>query len=400
MKSLIGYLSCIAIAFCYTFFWDERCGMIMLAVLFVAPTISIAMTLLAKNKMQIDVHSSILMLNKGEEVVLSATLKAAGIIPAPFIELSFFNEKNFSTSISKYALSIRARKPVIIQQRYTARIWGVAQIGIEEVVISDYLGLVKFTLYKDHGLHEYANTVEIYPNIPDAPVKSELVRSICDAVAYDDNEETTDNTITTSGFPGYEHKEYIPGDLIKRINWKLSSKREVLMVRLDEAIANSKQVLILDCCNNQLNCNQPEEKYKQLIQDEKIVESILAILNILVKQGVESRFYYFSGTAWTEFMITRVNDIITLQYNLAKYKFQPQIKEYSSNRVPLTFLKEQKKVKTITVFSSCFDEGLAGQIQTANQMGMVVQTVLTEEPIKQRVDNMWLVNDCFEFISI
>ena len=399
MKSIIGYIACIISALIYTIFLDGRCGVIFLAVLIIAPIISISMTLLAKKKVDMTVESSAQMLNKGETVILSATFKKSGIIPAPFIEVSFFNAKNFITSLSKYTLSISARKPMKIQQSYTARIWGVASIGIEEVTMTDYLGLVKFNLYKERGLNEYANAIEIFPNIPDAPAKNDLVRSVCDAVAYDDNEETKENVVATSGFPGYEHKNYTPGDPIKRINWKLSSKRNELMVRLDEAIANSKQVLVLDCCNNQMNLKRPEELFSQLIQDEKIVESVLAMLKILVKQGVECLFYYFSGRAWLECYIANLNDISTLQYNLAKYKFLPQTKEVKECRVPIDVMTEQKKISTMMVFTSCYDENLYSQIQNANQMGIVTHTVVTV-PTRFTAENTWIVNDTFEFKSL
>ena len=35
--------------------------------------------------------------------------------------------------------------------------------------------------------------------------------------------------------PGYEHREYVAGDSPRRVNYKLSAKKQKLMVRLDES---------------------------------------------------------------------------------------------------------------------------------------------------------------------
>lgn len=401
MKSIMAYISCIAFAFAYTYFMDGKNGIIILFVLIVSAIISISLTVIAKNMVEISVKSSAHVINKGEKVVLSAIFKKRGIIPVPFIEVCFFNTQNFSTIPSnplKYVLSINTKKPVIIEQSYIARIWGVAQIGIEEVAVSDYLGLVRFVLYKDSGTHDFTKVIEICPNIPDVSAVNELVHSICDAVAYEDNEETKENIITASSVPGYEHKHYTQGDPIKKINWKLSAKRNELMVRLDEAIINSKQVLILDCCNKQVNLSKPDEELKQLVQDERIIEAVLALLTNLVKQGIESSFYYFTDKVWIKFDISAVNDLSTLQYNLAKYKFIPQTNRVVLPRVPLSIITEQGEVSVITIFTSNLDEDLSAQIQNINCRGITAHTVVTE-PTQLAAENVWLVNDSYEFIS-
>jgi hypothetical protein len=399
MKSIMAYISCIVFALAYTYFMDGKNGIIMLFVLIVSAIISISLTVIAKNMVEISVESSAHVINKREKVVLSAIFKKRGIIPVPFIKVCFFNTQNFITIPSKYVLAINTKKPVKIEQSYIARIWGVAQIGIEEVAVSDYLGLVRFVLYKDSGADDFTKVIEICPNIPDVSAVNELAHSICDAVAYEDHEETKENIITVSGVPGYEHKHYTPGDSIKKINWKLSAKRNVLMVRLDEAIINSKQVLVLDCCNKQVNLSKPDEELKQLVQDERIIEAVLALLTNLVKQGIESSFYYFTGKAWAKVDVSGVNDLGILQYKLAKYKFVPQTNGVVLPRVPLSIITEQSEVSVITIFTSNFDEDLYGQIQNMKHRGITAHTVVTE-PTRLAAENVWLVNDSYEFISM
>lgn len=399
MKSIIGYLSSIAFILLYTFFWDGKSGITILTVLMVAPVISILLTLTAKGSIEMSVESSMHTLKKGDTVILTAVFKKSGILPAPFITATFFTPGNLTADVSKSMFALNSGTALRIQQSYTAQIWGVAQIGVEEVTMSDYLGLIKFTLYKEDGLCSYADTIEVYPDIPQAPAQNALVRTLCDTIAYDDNEETRDNIIGGSGMPGYDHKEYSPGDPVKRINWKLSSKRNTLMVRLDEAVVGSRLVFVLDCCNNQLDLKDPDQKLSQLKKDEKIIEAALAVLSILVKQGMESSFYYYIGQLWTKADISNERDVLALQYDLAKYKFYPQTARYKLTRIGLDKIEEQKEVSAITVFTSSYDAVLTEQIQKAVCRGIAVNTVVVQRQVEP-VGNVWIVNDSYEFAGI
>jgi uncharacterized protein (DUF58 family) len=87
---------------------------------------------------------------------------------------------------------------------------------------------------------------KIFPAIPMLSSHSEFVRTLEESSAFDDNEQSREVAFAVTGFPGYEHRDYVPGDPLKRVNWKLSAKRDRLLVRKPEAFAGGDQVLILD----------------------------------------------------------------------------------------------------------------------------------------------------------
>jgi hypothetical protein len=396
MHAIIGYLCSVAFVLVYTTVWDGRNGIFLLTALITAPILSVFMTLIAKRKIVMSVHSSAHVLKKGDQVNITATFQKSGIFPAPFLEVWFFHTTNLEASHSVVTFSMNAGKPVNIGESYTARVWGTTQIGIEKVVMSDYLGLVKFVLYQDQGSHRHANEVEIYPDIPDASVQNELIRSICDRAAFgdDDPEETAVNIYGISSFPGYEHKVYMPGDPVKKINWKLSSKRNTLLMRLDESVVKSKQVMILDCCTSRMDLRTPKEKEQQFMMEERILETVLAVLAILVKLGVESVLYYYSGKMWTQAEIADSDDIINLQYIFTKYKFQPRTPRYEHTRVA-----SQKfgNIGAITVFTSSYDAGLLCQVQNIRQQGTTVSIVVTLSPAPSMSrENVWLVSETYD----
>ena len=87
--------------------------------------------------------------------------------------------------------------------------------------------------------------------------------------------------------PGYEHREYVHGDPLKRVNWKLSSKKDKLMVRLDEAVASVQPMIVLDLYRNSRTA--PEEA---ILGEEQIIRSVFGLLSLLVNQGIASTLIY------------------------------------------------------------------------------------------------------------
>ena len=53
--------------------------------------------------------------------------------------------------------------------------------------------------------------IKIYPDIPEVDRREGLARSLTDAAAFDESEETTQSLFAVNGTPGYEHRKYEPG---------------------------------------------------------------------------------------------------------------------------------------------------------------------------------------------
>ena len=74
------------------------------------------------------------------------------------------------------------------------------------------------------------------------------------------------------GFPGYDNREYVPGDPLKRINWKQSAKRNKLLVRLDDEMAARAIHVVLDSVFEKHKVNVERaarmHQYRDLAEDE------------------------------------------------------------------------------------------------------------------------------------
>ena len=134
---------------------------------------------------------------------------------------------------------------------------GNSKIYISNVFSSGFFGIAS---YKTEIPMQLKN-IGIIPDIPEISSSNSLFRAINDTViTSDDEEQDSPLSFSANSVAGYEHREYIQGDSLKRVNWKLSSKRNKLMVRLDEASASVNQ--------------------------EKNIQGAFALLSLFIKQGI------------------------------------------------------------------------------------------------------------------
>jgi hypothetical protein len=160
--------------------------------------------------------------------------------------------------------------------------------------------------------------------------------------------------------PGYTHREYTEGDPVRRINWKLSSKRDTYMVRLDDEIEAMQQVIVLDSLGSGNKAD-----------DARAVEGVLAIVFAMFRLGFESTVWYNTEEGFVSFEIKESGDIIGLQTSLADFAFASA--EDASVRIPESKLRE-KGGSGVMLVTPCPDEKL---ISDAENIGGMQFTLVT-----------------------
>ncbi|MFA5657879.1 MAG: DUF58 domain-containing protein, partial [Oscillospiraceae bacterium] len=311
--------------------------------------------------------------------------------PAPFIQLRIFSSAHFSTTeFDTYKISLSSKAPEKINAHFIAAIRGKGTIGISELVITDYLGLVSFDFFKNGGYENYIREIEIFPDIPDTSPDNQLLREMCDAVAYDDNEETQDAAVSGGGMPGYEHREYFPGDSIKKINWKLSSKRDSLLVRLDEKPKITSLNLVLDFSREYTLSG---DEVKRLKNEERIIEGMLAMLMLVAGLSLECSVFYMNGSEWAVKKIQTLSDIQELRYTMAGYEFKDKS---AAERIPVDFIEESSNLSSLMVFSALPDKTLYERAEEVSSKGSFTQIAVPENSV-YKCDGMWLITEGYEF---
>lgn len=286
---------------------DGTIGMVLTYALLIAFVVSLLMTLAVFRSIKVSADLDRYAASKGDTVTFEIKISNGIFLPAPLIEVEVENSAHFSAeSESIRQAAVTGKSTNTLRFSLKAIHSGKAHVKIKSIKITDYLGIFSFKL---HGENEEMSAA-IYPVIPELSVLTNLVKVESQFSSNDDEEESEETSAIPTGLAGYDHRDYVPGDPLKRINWKLSSKRDVLMVRLDERIRGSGRTFLLDC-------PVAEENDETLTVRDNVIEGALAFLCSLLAEGRDASFFYCKQGLLMSIDVHAMQDVYQLQEELA-----------------------------------------------------------------------------------
>lgn len=310
LSSLLSYLGCIAMALFVAFVIEGTIGMVLTYALIIALIASLLMTLAVLRSIHVEAVLTNTALSKGERLFCQMKIRNRSFLPAPPLQVEIEASAHFILEGENVLSgSVTGKGVNCLSFPLRALHSGKARIRIRQLRLTDYLGIFSFGIKYDDAVSRLS--VAVYPNIPPVSLQTSFLRSTGHfARDEEDEEESNESSAMPTGLAGYDHRVYIPGDPIKRINWKMSSKRDILMVRLDEQIKGSGRVILLDIPEAELNNHT-------LIVRDNVIEGALALLTSLLNEGREALFYYCKQGLWICADIKNVTDIYELQEALS-----------------------------------------------------------------------------------
>lgn len=385
MKHKLSYVLCIFVAVVFAWAMNGRLGVYLCAMLLIALIVSAVIKRIVKNKISLRVFSKTTQVAKGDTIEISFEISKSVFVPTPFIEVCFESSANISPlSPEKFRIALGfSKEPRTYRISYKANHCGMASIFVKSVKLIDYLGLFSSKVKTE----SFKSRFGVLPVIHEISGQNELLRVCCDATAYDDNAEETDEATTIGmGVAGYEHREYVMGDPIKRINWKLSSKRDNLMIRLDEKLASANQAILFDCVKS---TEDNEDYYKTR---DIAAEGALAMSALMLRQGLTCDVYLASGNSWEHIVVEDEGGLSSFQSSLAD--FEPADGKMQS----AADLISENGNKVAMMFSN--DPAAARQTKAlARESGCDVYTVLPHT-VAESLSGDYSVSEDFEFTSI
>lgn len=288
MRNILSALSIAFVLFIFTFYIDGDIGVIIIAFMIFAPLVSLGFAIAGRKRATVTLDCDGYV-KKGSELTVNVTVEKTGFFPLGIIELSFAGSGVFEKHDKKYRLSLISGDKKSFDIKFLSKIGGNGEISLLSAKSCGFLGFLKFKLKTEMP---QPKSVGVIPEIPDVKPSSKLFRNIADSVMTSDDEENNDTALLYSAntAPGYEHREYVQGDPMKRVNWKLSMKKGTLMVRLDEAVASVQPVIALD-----LFRREKSDSEAVLLCEERILYSVFALVSMLIKQGIASTFVYYGA---------------------------------------------------------------------------------------------------------
>lgn len=422
MIKFIVYFLIVAFIFLYNYILAGESSMLMLYTFILTPILSMLFTYPAKSRLEFFFQIPNKELEKGGIINATLTIKNKSIFPAPFIRISFIEALNLSISQpNNISVFLGPMQKKSINVEYKAKYRGVAKVGIKDIVLKDYIGFLKFSLLKDLKEKRNIGEVMVTPKLVHIKPNNKIFKN--SGNANEDAESISNNILTWSGEPGYEFRQYMPGDSLQKIHWKLSAKNDTLMVRKDEGSAMAKKLLIID---PYINSGKKVKKQKRhllkseedenqnvdevLMIEEKILEAALAIANVNVTFGREIDIWLLEEDKWHRHIITDTRSISSLKYKLAQFEFKRSLESKTLNRVPTVDVivqsgeKQNLKIGDVFIFTGTEDNLLANEINKFLNYGTSVNVVMVEsfkdnESRKKDIlysnimlENLWVVD--------
>lgn len=247
MSEIATFVSMAILIFVYTYLIGGRASMLMLYMFLLAPAVSAVLTFVIRKNVDIGILIPKTEIEKDGIIKVEVYLRNKSFLPIPFVDIVFNEGGNFTLSDSSIIrVSLGPYKRVTVSMEYTARYRGAAEVGVKRVELRGYLGVLRLSLLKNDDKYDNLRQVTVIPRMFSIRTSSKILMISGELPTTSEGLEGKASIISGSGEPGYDFREYEPGDALHKIYWKLSAKRDIFMVRKDQRPDMQKKYLVLD----------------------------------------------------------------------------------------------------------------------------------------------------------
>lgn len=303
------YLLLLVMSYVFAYLFNLNENYILLYMLLLVPIADFIYFILVKNKCEVQIISEKEVITRGEENKYSLIIENKGNITIPFVDYSVNINNKFSSNktISK-RVAVDSSKSFINTFFLTSEHIGLANIIVPQISVSSIFGFFD----KRYQINKEIDTTIL----PDYKEISNIYQALEIGGGLDLEDEV--NRSAFQGEPGYEYKDYIEGDPLNRVNWKLSSKQNKLMIR--KSISGSKltKSILLDY--------GVEDNKEMLDSIDLITETYLSLVLALVKREYEVEVI-LKNEAYKEVYMENEQDVEEMRIELGKYKFSTNNEE-------------------------------------------------------------------------
>lgn len=416
MGNLVLFFVMVISMYLYSYILGGETSMIMVYMFLFSPLVSILLIFPVRNRIGVSIDAPSSEVEKGGVIRVNVQIENKSFMPLPFINIKFCEAMNFSMPYSSNEIvSLGPFQTKIVTMEYTAKVRGVGKIGVSGILLKDYINLFRISILKNCKDDRYTGEVTVLPRLINIKPTSKILLDSSGSLKQDDSGTASTGLYSWNGEPGYEFREYMAGDPLHKVHWKLSARNETLMVRKDEGRGISKKRLVLDPYMEllpkkqvyktiyQLLLNSSTKYIKSdygktedevLILEEKTLEAILAVAHMSVKTGREVELWLYEDGKWNKYGITDGKTINEIQHRLASYKFTNIVIPDFSMRLPLNDIIEQEgrsrymQSGESTVFTGHLDEALHKTIDSFSDYGIIVDTISIRSSVsKIRIAN-------------
>lgn len=333
IKGIISYILTLCMTVFFALYLNATVGWFMFVALILAPVLSVFFAFLSAWFVKADCEMENCILAKGDTCQMIITVQNKSLFPTTPLEIEILNGDGVKTENKSILISLLPFENKSFCVNFAAKICGPSVVGVQKVKATDYLGIASFRVRKI-PYEQLKRKVSVIPNMADVSLRDDKILKVMQASLHaedgDDTVEVSSNTF--GGFPGCDNREYVPGDPLKRVNWKQSAKRGKLLVRLDDVLASKSVNLVLDSVFWKklvdIEKLKAASEYTEIPEEdipakvaEDAVETALGIARSLVLNTYSVNFFVAKENTYEKYAIEDEKDIENLRLMLAEYEF-------------------------------------------------------------------------------
>ena len=185
----------------------------------------------------------------------------------------------------------------VFEIEYIPKLCGIVELSCTKAMAYDILGLVDLSIKKPE-----TKSITVYPKkVAIQLEKRNDAGSIRDGDQYEKNKKGMDMSDI------YDMREYIPGDNIRRVHWKLSSKLDNMVIREGSDTSYYDTILLLD-----IGLTNQEKAYKKELLSAAY-ETGMAVSRSLLLIGIQHCLCISQQSGVSVFELTNESGYLKMQ---------------------------------------------------------------------------------------
>lgn len=306
-KKIYKYLLILLLTFFFTYIFELKELYILLYILFFIPLIDIISLKIFLSKIEGDIiiNDSNYTMQDLINFQLCITNKSFFQINNVSINILFEGcINNDKTCIND--ISIERKNNFFLEQSFKAIHIGNVIIKFESISIKGLFGLFKSNLIINKD-----KIINIEPRVVDIIGYNKLLYNSNYKEGYGFNNKELAGELDT------EYKNYEIGEPVNKINWKISSKKQKLLMRKNiQNYKKDKIVLVLDTYISRGSSYYSER--------DKLIESFLGLVNKYYKDKFQVHIYIYSSIKFKKIEVNNDTQFNKLKKLLASYDYSDE----------------------------------------------------------------------------
>jgi len=259
----------------------HRITIVFFAAVIILPLFSYLLMLVNYAFVKFEVSVDKKVYDKREQADTLIRIANEGILPTPFIRIKIIqiDENGKSADENVYALSIPPMKSIDFKSSIIMKRRGLYEVGIKEVELYDIFGLFKFK-----------RSLNIIEEILVLPKRILLLSSVGRNITSEDGDENNRRMVGEDRTIISYIRDYIEGDNINAVHWKLSSKKDDLIVKVYDRPNDNNIMIIAD-----MQAHEFEDADLWEDSGDAVVEASLALALKCVYEDKSCVLYWYDA---------------------------------------------------------------------------------------------------------